>query len=130
MTLFDLEINAKYLSFSLSKLVDLTITLKRKSKTPVRDTLCLSWESDGIYYWFLYPYRIINDGKIVNPHGPKTGTGLNWIGGNVNSTISTKVFADKKTKLRWELYRNGRRKVFTDTITCRRDFANNVHFTY
>ena len=50
MTLFDLERNAKYLFFSLSKLVDLTIKLNRKSKTPVCDTLCLSWESDGVYF--------------------------------------------------------------------------------
>jgi len=130
MTLFDLERNAKYLLFSLSKLVDLTIVLNRKSKTPVCDTLCLSWESDGVYFWFLYPYRINNFGRTNNSFGHTSGTGLTWIGGNVNSTINTKVFADKMTKLSWELYRNGRRKKFTDTITCKRDFANFVNFTY
>ena len=129
MTLFDLERNEEYLLFSLSKLADLTIRLNRKSNTHVKDTLCLSWESNKVYFWFLYPYNINNYGR-TNFFGPTSGTGLIWIGGSVNSTINTKVFAGKKTELSWELYRNGKRMKFTDTITCKRDFANIVYFTY
>ena len=124
MTLFDLEQNAVSLSFSLRKLTDLTINLKRISRKPVSDTLSLSWESDGVYFWFLYPYKIYDYGRKNFSYGPT------WIGGGVNSTINTKVFADKMTKISWELYRYGRRKKFTDTITCRRDITNIVYFTY
>ena len=130
MTLFDLERNAKYLSFSLSKLVDLTIKINRKSKTPVCDTLRLIWESNGVFGLSLYPYKIDNYGRTNNSFGLTSGKDLMWIGGNVNSTINTKVFADKRTELSWELYRNGKKKEFTDTITCKRDFANIVYFTY
>jgi len=130
MTLIDLERNAEYLSFSLSKLVDLTIKIYRKSKTPVCDTLNLCWESNGVYCGSLYPYKINNFGRTNNSLGFTSGRYLFWIGGNVNSTINTKVYADKKTELSWELYRNGKRKEFTDTITCKRDIANIVYFTY
>jgi hypothetical protein len=41
MALINLKRNAKYLSFPLGKLVDLTIKIYRKSKTPDRDTLRL-----------------------------------------------------------------------------------------
>jgi hypothetical protein len=130
MTLSGLKSNAKYLSFSLSKLVDLTIKLYRRSKTPVCDTLRLIWESDGVFGLSLYPYKIYNYGRTNNSFGLTSGSDLMWIGGNVNSTINTKVFADKKTELSWELYRNGKKKEFTDTLTCKRDFANIVYFTY
>jgi hypothetical protein len=130
MALYDLERNAKYLVFSLNKLVDLTIKLNRKSKTPACDTLRLCWISNGVYGGSLYPYRISNYGRINNSVGLISATDLIWIGGNVNSTVDTKVFADKKTELTWELYRNGKRKEFIDTITCKRDFANIVYFTY
>jgi hypothetical protein len=130
MTLAGLERNAKYLIFSLSKLVDLTIKINRKSRTPVCDTLRLIWESDGVYGLSLYPYTINNYGRTNNSFGLASDRDLMWIGGNVNSTINTKVFADKRTELSWELYRNGKRKEFTDTITCKRDFANIVYFTY
>jgi hypothetical protein len=130
MSISGLVKNAKYLSFSLSKLVDLTIKINRKSKTPVCDTLHLYWESDGIYGGSLFPYKIDNYIKKDNTFGLQSDRYLVWIGGKVNSTIRTKVFADKKTELSWELYRNGRRKEFTDTITCKRDFANIVYFSY
>jgi hypothetical protein len=130
MTLFDLKNNAKYLVFPLSKLVGLTIKLNRKSKTPFCDTLRLYWESNGVYGASRYPYKINNYGRTNNSFGLTSDIDLIWIGGNVISTINTKVFADKKTKLIWELYRNGKRKEFTDTITCKRDFANIVYFTY
>ena len=129
LNLFDIERNANFLFFFLSRLADLTVQLNRKSKTPVCDTLCLSWESDGVYFWFLCPYSVNNFGTNKS-FGPASDMGLTWIGGNVNSTVNTKVFADRRTKLSWELYRNGKRQVFTDTITCKRDFANIVYFTY
>ena len=123
--LYELEQNAKYLSFSLSKLVDLTIKIYRESKNPVFDTLSLTWESNGVSCWSLYPYKIDNYGKTKNYLGLTT-----WIGGNVNSTIKTRVFADKRTKLFWDLVRNGKRKEITDTITCKRDITNIVYFSY
>lgn len=128
--LMELEQNAKYLIFSLSKLVDLTIKLNRKSKTPVWDTLRMIWESDGVYGLSLYPYKITNYGRKNISIESASDKDLMWIGGNVNSTINIKVFADKRTELSWELFRNGIRKEFTDTITCKRDFANVVYFTY
>jgi len=130
MALINLKRNAKYLSFSLSKLVDLTINIYRRSKTPVCDTLTLIWESDGVFGLSLYPYKINNYGRPNNSIGFTSGSDLAWIGGNVNSAINTKVFADKKTELSWELYRSGKKRRFTDTITCKRDFANIVYFTY
>ena len=126
----ELEQNAQYLSFSLRKLVDLTIKLNRKSKTPVCDTLRLCWESNGVYGGSLYPHRIINYGKTNNPFGPTSDIDLIWIGGIVNSTINTKVFSDKLTILSWELYRNGKKEEFEDTVICKRDFKNIVYFTY
>jgi hypothetical protein len=130
ITLFDLERNAEFLFFSLPKLVNLTIRSNRKSKTPVCDTLCLSWESDGVYFWFLYPYSVENYGKRTSSFGPKSDLGLTWIGGKVNSAVNTKVFADKRTKVVWELYRYGKRMEFTDTLTCRRDITNIINFSY
>ena len=128
--LMELEENAEYLVFSLSKLVDLTIKLKRKSKTPVCDTIRLIWESNGIYGLSIYPYKINNYGRTNNSFGLASDIDLMWVGGNVNSTINIKVFADKKTEINWELFRNGKRKEFVDTITCKRDIANIVYFTY
>ena len=128
--LLELEQNPNFLLFPLTKLVGLTIKLNRKSKTPVCDTLCLCWESDGVYGGSLYPYKINNYGRTNKSFGLPSDIDLNWIGGYVNSEINTKVFADKRTKLSWDLYRNGKRKQFVDTITCKRDFANIVYFTY
>ena len=128
--LYELDQNAKYLSFSLSKLVDLTINIYRESKKPVSDTLSLYWESNGVSLWSLYPYKIGNYEKKYNSFSLTSGSELWWIGGAVNSTVKTKVFADKRTKLRWDLDRNGKRMVFIDTIRCRRDFANVVNFKY
>jgi hypothetical protein len=130
MSLAGLKSNAKFLSFSLNKLVELTIKINRKSRTPVCDTLRLIWESDGVFGLSLYPYQIQNYGRTNNSFGLISERDLMWIGGKVNSTISTKVYADKMTELSWELYRDGKRKEFTDTITCKRDFANIVYFTY
>jgi hypothetical protein len=130
VSLFSLKSSAKFVTFPLSKLVDLSIKISRKSKTPVCDTLHLYWESDGVYGGSIYPYEINNYGRKNNSFGLPSDRYLVWIGGQVNSTLITKVFADKKTELSWELYRNGEKREFTDTITCKRDFANIVYFTY
>ena len=128
--LFELEQNAKYLFFSLTKLVDLTIQIQKISKIPFRDTLYLSLESNGVDFRTLYPYKIENHGITDNSFGFIPGLGLRWIGGNINSTVKTRVFADKMTKIQWELVRNKKRKEITDTITCKRDLAHIVYFTY
>jgi hypothetical protein len=118
--LIELEKNKKYLFFSLSKLVDLTIKIQKKSKTPFRDTLYLSLESNRVDFRTLYPYKIDNYGITDNAFGFIPGFGLRWIGGNINSTVKTRVFADKMTKIHWELVSNKKRKEITDTLTCRR----------
>jgi hypothetical protein len=128
--LLELEQNAKYLFFSLSKLVDFRIKIYRKSKTPFCDTLYLSWESNGVDFRILYPYKIDNYGIPDNFIGLTSYAGLEWIGGNTNSTVKTRVFADKMTKMHWELVRNKKRKEIRDTITCKRDLTNIVSFTY
>ncbi len=130
LSLFQLEENAKYLFFSLSKLVDLRIKIQKTSKTPYRDTLYLSWESNKVDFRTLYPYKIDNYEITDNSFGLIPDFGLRWIGGNINSTVKTRVFADKMTKIHWELVRNKKRKEFTDTITCKRDLAHIVYFTY
>jgi hypothetical protein len=127
--LYELKRNARFLSLSLSKLANLSIIIYRKSSKPPADTLSLSWVSNGVHYWELYPYRIYNYDK-TNLLNPVIGGELRWAGGYVNSIIKTKVFADKKTRLRFDLDRYGNRNEFTDTITCRRDRANFINFIY
>lgn len=123
IALVGLERNAKYLSFSLSRLADFTINIYRKSKRPAYDTLFLSWTSNGIDGRFLYPYKIIN-------YEPMSDFESGWVGGKVKSTIQTRAFADKKTVVRWVLFRNGTMKEIIDTITCKRYLENNVYLTY
>jgi hypothetical protein len=129
-TLSYIKRNEKYLFLPLSKLVELTIKINRKSKEPLCDTLRLCWESNGIFGMSLSPYKIYNYGKTTNSFGLSSDNDLIWIGGKINSTVTTKVFAGKRTELTWELYRYGKRLEFTDTITCKRDFANVVYFSY
>jgi hypothetical protein len=93
IALLPLKRSANYLSFSLNKLADLTVQIFRKSKTPVCDTLYLSWKSDGVDGRTLYPYKV-NNYELTTTHE------LRWIGGNVRSTIKTRAFADKRTTLR------------------------------
>jgi hypothetical protein len=119
-----LERNAKHISFSLSKLADLTILIFRISKSPICDTLFLSWKTDGVDGRTLYPY------KISNYNGLTSTFGLRWIGGNVKSTIKTRAYADQWTIVRWVLYRNGEKKEIIDTIICRRDLVNKVYLKY
>ena len=123
IALIYLERNAKQLSFSLSKLADLTIQIFRKSKTPVCDTLYLSWKSNGVDGRTLYPYKITNNGLTSTFE-------LRWIGGNVKSTIKTRSFADQRTTVRWVLFRNGKIEEILDTITCKRDLVNIVCLKY
>jgi hypothetical protein len=130
ISLFQLEENAKYLFFSLSKLVDLTIKIQKISKTPYRDTLYLSWESNKVDFRTLYPYQIDNYGITDNTFGLIPSFGLRWIGENINSIVRTKVYSDKMTKLHWELVRNKKRMEITDTIMCKRNVANFKYFTY
>lgn len=118
-----LDRNAKNLSFSLSKLADLTMLIFRKSKTPLCDTLFLSWKSDGVDGGIIFPYKINNNGLT-------SGLELKWIGGNIKSSVKTRAFANQKTTLRWVLFRNGKRKEIIDTITCKRDLVNKVYLKY
>lgn len=118
-----LQRNAKYLSFSLSKLSDLTILIFRKSIKPACDTLYLSWRTDGIDGRTLYPYKVKNNGLTSSSE-------LRWIGGDVKATVNTRAYADKKTIVRWVLFRNGRGKEIIDTITCKRNLVNEVHLIY
>jgi len=115
--------DAKDLSFTLSKLADLTIQINRISKSPVCDTLYMSWKSNGVDGRTLYPYKI-------NNYGLTSTSELRWIGGNIKSTVNTRTFADKRTIVRWVLFRNGKIKEIIDTITCRRDLVNEVYLKY
>jgi len=130
MSLGEIHRNEKFLFFYLDKLTELTINIYRKSKTPVCDTLHLCWESNEAFGLSLYPYTVNNHGRTNNSFGLTSARDLWWVGGNVNTTINTRVFADKITELNWELYRNGKKEEFTDTIVCKRDFANIVNFAY
>lgn len=127
---YELEQKAKYLFFSLPKIVDLTILISRKSKNPICDTLSLSWKSNGIPGRSIYSYTIQNYGDPDHDFNLMADKELRWIGGYVNSIVRTKVFSDKRTKIHWDLDRNGKRSEITDTITCRRDRVNIVYFTY
>jgi len=130
ISLFDLKTNAGYLNFSLNKLVDLTIDIRKTSKTTFRDTLYLTWKSDETDFRTLYPYNVQNFGSTGNTFGLVPGLGLRWIDGNVHSAVKTKVYSDKITRLHWELVRNKKRMEFTETIMCKRDVPNFVYFTY
>ena len=113
----------QFLSFKLRKLTDLILKIDRKSKTSFHDTLYVSWESDGVNGEILYPYQIVNYGITSN-------LALRWIGGDVKSVIKTKVYADKKTIVSWELFRKGRPREIIDTIFCKRNVANSLYFNY
>jgi hypothetical protein len=128
--LTELKQNAKYLFFSLSKLTELTIKIQKTTKTTFRDTLYLSLESNGVDFRTLYPYEIDNFGITDNSFRFIPGLGLRWIGGEIKSTVKTRVFADKLTRIQWEIVRNKKSKEITDTITCKRDLAHILYFTY
>lgn len=121
--LIPLERNAKELSFSLNRLVGLSIRISRVSKKPAIDTLLLSWKTNGVDGRTLYPYKI-------NNYGLTSTSDLTWVGGEVKSTIKTRVFAGKKTILRWVLFRNKKTEVILDTIVCKNDQVNDVYLKY
>jgi hypothetical protein len=123
----DIQRNGKHLLFSISKLTDFTIALERKTKTSFLDTLYVSWESNGIDGRKL-PYEIKNYG--MNNYTNSPDVELRWIGGNIQSAIKTKVYADKETVIHWELFRDGQIKKITDTIVCTRDVNNFTYFKY
>jgi len=121
--LTELNNNGKFLLFEVKRLVDFTMQISRESKTSFRDTLIVSWETNGVDGKTLYPY-------IIKNYRINAGNGLIWIGGDVKSEVKTKVYADKNTIVHWEIFRNGRYKEFTDTISCKRDDVNTVYLTY
>jgi hypothetical protein len=126
--LTELRNNAKFLEFHVSKLVDFTIAIERKSKTTFIDTLYVSWESNGMDGKILYPYKIENYSFNKDKNSPDVE--FRWIGGEIESAIKTKVYADKVTLVHWELFRNGEDKKITDTVFCRRDGHNYAYFSY
>jgi hypothetical protein len=128
--LYELEQNAKYLTFKLSKLVELTFNIQKKSKTTFRDTLYLSLKSNGVDFSNLYPYEIENYGITDNSSDFLTGLGLRWIGGDIKSKVKTRVFAGKMTKIHWELKRDKLKRDFFDTLTCKRDIKHTINFNY
>ena len=121
--LTELKKYGMFLSFSLSKLADLSITIYRQSQKPTCDTLYVSWESNGLEGKYLYPYKIEN-------YGVKQDIEFRWIGKKFKSVIKTKAFADKMTKIHYEIVRSRKRTEFTDTIFCKRDVANYAYFKY
>jgi hypothetical protein len=121
--LSDLHSYGKFLTFEINRIVDFTMKINRNNNTPIRDTLIVSWETNGVDGKTLYPYKIIN-------YQINSGNGLIWIGGDVKSEIKTKVYAGKNTIVHWELYRNGRHKDIIDTIFCTRDATNSVYLNY
>jgi hypothetical protein len=121
--LYEIKKDAMFLTFFLNKLEDLTISIERKSKTPVGDILYLTWISDGKDGSTLYPYKLEN-------YGIAPDFAFRWTGGKVKSVIRTKAYADKKTIVTWELFRNGKKKEITDTIICKRGIPNYVNFKY
>jgi hypothetical protein len=123
INLLELERNAEYLFFHQCKLTDFAINIERKSKRPFRDTLYLSWESDGTDGEILYPYKIENYWYELNNK-------IEFIGGEIKPIIKTKVYADKRTIIHYKLYRDGKYIGIYDTIFCLRDAANIVYFRY
>jgi hypothetical protein len=128
--LYEIEQNAKYLTFKLSKLVELTFNIQKKSKTTFRDTLYLSLKSNGVDFSNLYPYEIENYGITDNSSDFLAGLGLRWIGGDIKSKVKIRVFANKVTKIHWELKRDKLRREFIDTLTCKRDLKQTINFNY
>ena len=128
--LLELKENARYLFFSVNKLVDLIITIQKISKTDYCDTIYLTWESNKVDYTTLYPFEIVNHGLTGNTFDILDYFGLRWIGENVNSTIKTRVLEDKLTLIHWELVRNKKRNKTTDTIVCKRDLKHIVYFKF
>jgi hypothetical protein len=123
LDLAELNRDGGSLTFCLIRLADLTIKTESKNKTLESKTIYLEWESNGIKGEMLYPYKIENCGINFDKR-------LRWIGEDVQSVVRTKVYADKRTVIRWQLFTNGEYKEIMDTIYCKRDASNCVHLEY
>lgn len=121
--LTELKRNGKFLSFKIRELTDLSVKIVSLSKQPNNDILYVNWKSDKIDGKTLYPYKVENNGLI-------TSNRLKWAGGNINSEIKTKVFANKKTVIKFELFREGNYKEFVVQAFCKADVNNTVMFKY
>lgn len=130
MNLLQIRMNSKRLIFPIRRLVSLTIKIEKITYPSFQDTLYLWWESDRVNFRTLYPYEIDNYGITDTPDLLIPGLGLRWIGGYINATVRTRVYAGKMTKIHWELARNKKRTEFTDTVICKRDLAHTVNFKY
>lgn len=130
LNFFQLSLNSKRLVIPLRRLAGLTIKIEKLSHTTRQDTLYLSWESDRINFRNLYPYEIENKGITDIPVMVIPGLGLRWIGGEINATVRTRIYAGKMTKIHWELARNKKRSEFTDTIINKGERVHMVHFKY
>ncbi|NEW84475.1 MAG: hypothetical protein GZ094_19200 [Mariniphaga sp.] len=122
VSLAELELNSKFLSFYLEKFTDLTIKIERINKTVPIDTLFISWKTDDID-GRIYPHKVVNMGAVPDFE-------FRWIGGKVKSFIETKTFANKNTVIHMYLFRNSRAKEMSDTIFCLRDVKNSFTFKY
>jgi hypothetical protein len=118
----------RYLTFKSGKLTDFTIAIKRTAYSASPDTLYVSWESNGTDGKKLYPYRIEDFG--IDRHSSSSDIIFRWIGGDIESSIKTKVYADKEAIVHWQLFRNGEVKKISDTIFCLRDQINYAYFKY
>jgi len=121
--LTQLQENSKFLYFYLSKLANFTIKIEKCSKSPLTEKLYVSWKTDGVDGKTLYPHKLIN-------YGNKPEFEFKWTGENVKSVIETKVLANKKTIICWELVGNRSKKEIYDTIYCERDVKNSFNFKY
>lgn len=130
LNVFQLIASSKRLVIPLRRLAGLTIKIEKLTHTARPDTLYLSWESDRINFRNLYPYEIENNGITDIPVMVIPGLGLRWIGGEINATVRTRIYAGKMTKLHWELARNKKRSEFTDTIISKGERVHTVNFTY
>ncbi len=122
--------NAQFLSFQMSRLVELTVKISRRTRQPATDTLYLSMVSDRMRCNILYPYKVENFGKTNNYNVQDMQPMLRWTGGDINVIVRSRAYAGRRAELLWVLDRNGKRKRTTDTLTCRRDSPNIVSFTY
>lgn len=121
--LAELTTNSKYLSFCLNKLTDFTIKIERCSKTPLYDTLFVSWKTNDLDGRTIYPHKLTN-------YGIAPDLEFRWIGGNVKSVIKTKALANKNTVICCELFRNGKKKEISDTVWCEKNVNNYFSFKY
>ncbi len=130
LNVFQLMAASKDIVITLRRLEGLTIKIEKLTHTTRPDTLYLSWESDRINFRNLYPYEIENNGITDIPVMMIPGLGLRWIGGEINATVTTRIYAGKMTKIHWELARNKKRSEFTDTIISKGESVHTVHFNY